>query len=186
MYVRAPFAFTERLRQYLKEKKTEINTFHLPLFSWTIGLRLVGGSGSWEGRVEVYHNNIWGTVCDDSWDIFDARVVCRQLGYPGAVSAPGSARFGAGSGQIWLDDVACSGSESSIIYCRHRGWGSHNCGHREDASVVCSRGMLDMTITNSHIMCVSLSKVSYNVGERPDMNPLQNWLEKRLLEAYNQ
>ena len=35
-------------------------------------------------------------------------------------------------------------------------------------------------------MCVSLIKVSYNVGERPDMNPLQNWLEKRLLEAYNQ
>ena len=169
-----------------RKKKPERNTFHLPLFSWTIGLRLVGGSGSWEGRVEVYHNNIWGTVCDDFWDIFDARVVCRQLGYPGAVSAPGSARFGAGSGQIWLDDVACSGSESSIIYCRHRGWGSHNCGHSEDASVVCSGGMLDMTINNSHIMCVSLSKVSYNVGERPDTNPLQSWLEKRLLETYNQ
>ena len=103
-------------------------------------MRLVGGSGSWEGRVEVYHNNVWGTVCDDGWGLNDARVVCRQLGYPGAISAPGSARFGAGSGKIWLDDVACSGSESSLDNCWYRGWGIHNCYHREDASVICSRG----------------------------------------------
>ena len=118
--------------------------FLLPL----LGLRLVGGSGSWEGRVEVYYNNIWGTVCDDSWDIYDAQVVCRQLGFPGVVSAPGSTWFGAGSGQIWLDDVACSGSESSIFYCMHNGWGSHNCGHSEDASVICSGGTSYETITN--------------------------------------
>ena len=100
-------------------------------------LRLVGGSRSSEGRVEVFYNNQWGTVCDDYWDINDARVVCRQLGYPGAISAPGSARFGAGSGPIWLDDVNCQGNETSIGYCRHRGWGIENCGHHEDASVVC-------------------------------------------------
>ena len=113
-----------------------------------LGLRLVGGSGSWEGRVEVFYNNIWGTVCDDSWDIYDGRVVCRQLGFPGAVSAPRSARFGAGSGRIWLDNVACSGNESSIIYCGHNGWGSHNCSHGEDASVICSRGTSYETICN--------------------------------------
>ncbi|CAH3161057.1 unnamed protein product [Porites evermanni] len=102
-------------------------------------LRLVGGSGSWEGRVEVLYNNIWGTVCDDSWDLRDAHVVCRQLGFARALSALGSSRFGAGRGQIWLDDVACSGNESSLVYCRHRRWGIHNCGHHEDASVICSR-----------------------------------------------
>ena len=88
--------------------------------------------------MEIFNNGKWGTVCDDDWDIRDARVVCRQLGFPDAISAPGSAHFGAGSGQIWLDNVRCSGSESSIENCRHRGWGIENCGHGEDASVICS------------------------------------------------
>ena len=100
-------------------------------------MRLVGGSRTSEGRVEIFHNNTWGTVCDDFWDINDARVICRQLGYPDAIIAPGSARFGTGSGQIWLDDVNCQGNETSILYCGHRGWGIENCGHHEDASVVC-------------------------------------------------
>ena len=88
--------------------------------------------------MEIFHNGNWGTVCDDHWDIRDANVVCRQLGFPSAASALGSARFGAGSGRIWLDDVRCSGSESSIADCHHGGWGEGDCDHREDASVICS------------------------------------------------
>ena len=88
--------------------------------------------------MEIFYKGKWGTVCDDDWDMNDARVVCRQLGFPDAVSAPVSAHFGAGSGQIWLDNVECSGSESSVAICQHRGWDVHNCFHSEDASVICS------------------------------------------------
>ena len=87
--------------------------------------------------MEIFYNGIWGTVCDDYWDIKDARVVCRQLGFLDAVSAPISARFGAGSGQIWLDNLGCSGGEKSIENCPHSGWGEENCDHDEDASVIC-------------------------------------------------
>ena len=89
------------------------------------------------GRVEVLHNSTWGTICDNSWDLQDAEVVCRQLGYEGALSAPGSAAFGQGIGPIWLVDVKCIGNETLIAQCSHGGWGVHNCGHHEDVGVVC-------------------------------------------------
>ena len=88
--------------------------------------------------MEIYYNGAWGTVCDDDWDITDAKVVCRELGFVSAISAPHRARFGKGNGSIWLDNVNCAGSERSLTDCGNGGWNSHNCGHHEDASVVCS------------------------------------------------
>ncbi|XP_029949272.1 deleted in malignant brain tumors 1 protein-like [Salarias fasciatus] len=98
--------------------------------------RLFGGNNC-SGTVEIFHSGQWGTVCDDSWDLLDAEVVCRQLGCGRVLSAPTGARFGQGSGPIWYDDVMCTGSETKLSECWHPGIGSHNCGHSEDAGVIC-------------------------------------------------
>ena len=88
----------------------------------------------------MIYNGVWGTVCDDGWDWNDAQVVCRELGVGQAIVARHNAFYGQGSGQIWLDDVNCVGTEWSIGNCSHRGWGSHNCHHGYDASVDCATG----------------------------------------------
>ena len=103
-------------------------------------VRLVGGSGPHEGRVEIFHNGQWGTVCSNYWDLTDARVVCYQLGFSEAISAPRYANFGEGCGQIWLDNVNCSGVETRLNQCNHRGWGIQNCYHSRDAGVICDNG----------------------------------------------
>jgi hypothetical protein len=88
--------------------------------------------------VEVFYNGTWGTVCDDSWDLTDAKVVCQQLDCGEALSAPAQSYFDGGTGHIMLDGVQCSGNEDKVWQCTHNGWFAHNCGHQEDASVICS------------------------------------------------
>ncbi|KAG9264041.1 deleted in malignant brain tumors 1 protein-like, partial [Astyanax mexicanus] len=101
-------------------------------------IRLINGSGDCDGRVEIYHDGQWGTVCGDNWDMKDAEVVCRQVGCGRALNSTHSARFGEGNGPVLLDDVGCSGRESNLRSCSHGGFGKNNCSHSEDAGVICS------------------------------------------------
>ena len=100
-------------------------------------VRLEEGTSPNEGRVEIYHDGEWGTICDDRWDLRDAAVICRMLNYSGALAAPLFSAYNSGTGKIWLDSLECVGNESSIEDCQHGGWENHDCSHNEDAAVIC-------------------------------------------------
>ena len=124
--------------------KFEVLDFVLGLYTPVLPIRLVNGSNSHTGRVEIYTNSTggldnarWGTVCDDAWDFLDARVVCRQLGYPDAVAALTSAHYGEGTLPILLSDVSCVGYELDLLSCRHNEIGIHDCQHSSDVAVEC-------------------------------------------------
>ena len=108
--------------------------YSLPLTLFIV--RLIDGPTERQGRVEVFHNGAWGTICDDAWDDSNAAVVCRQLGFTGGEALDNCA-YGEGSGDILLDNVTCGGWEESLWECTSNLWGNHNCGHNEDAGVNC-------------------------------------------------
>ena len=104
-------------------------------------MRLAGGEDFTLGRVEFLQNGTWGTVCAENWDLKDANVVCRELGFGQAIKAFKSAVFGPGKGEMRMNNVHCTGSERSLSECRHsRTWSEDKCSHSKDAGVVCSPG----------------------------------------------
>lgn len=106
------------------------------------------------GHVEVCIANVWGTVCSHGFNTRGYDVLCAQLGYPRsgcefamslfpcgcnifsrAVSSVVQAQ---GSGQIWLSNVECAGSEARLVDCPADPPGQHSCSHSEDIGVTCS------------------------------------------------
>ncbi|XP_069774008.1 scavenger receptor cysteine-rich domain-containing protein DMBT1-like isoform X2 [Narcine bancroftii] len=130
---------SDRGKFCLKESESEIAE---------LSLRLVGGSNSCSGRLEILWNNRSGTVCDDSWDVADADVVCRQLRCGSARWTPGAATIDKGHGDILLDEVKCTGSESLLSSCPFSQLGQHDCDHKEDVIVFCSDPFLSPTGSN--------------------------------------
>lgn len=107
-------------------------------------LRLAGGTARNSGRVEILHQNVWGTVCDDFLTSADARqsnfvaVGCGQLGFERAGSALLYSAVPDGIDPVWMDDLSCAGSETSLGACPFLGWGMENCAHSEDIGLSCT------------------------------------------------
>ncbi|XP_025115915.1 deleted in malignant brain tumors 1 protein-like isoform X2 [Pomacea canaliculata] len=101
-------------------------------------VRLAGGGSSY-GRVEILMDGQTYSVCDNGWNASAATVVCRLLGYQSGQPARRS-YYGAGTGQVALDRVACRTSDTSLLACRSSGWLETEaaCGdHSKDAGVIC-------------------------------------------------
>ncbi|XP_072411948.1 scavenger receptor cysteine-rich domain-containing protein DMBT1-like [Chiloscyllium punctatum] len=102
-------------------------------------MRLVNGKNRCEGRVEVFYNMTWGTVCLESLDFHDAAVICKQLHCGVLVDVSYDNKlFGAGTGPIWLGEIDCPSQESTLWQCQRNPWGQHNSNGRKDARVLCS------------------------------------------------
>ena len=102
-----------------------------------LNVRLAGAPISNAGRVEVLYAGKWGTIRGWNWDINAAHVVCRQLGYPGAILFGSSSQFGIGNGPSWFQNVRCLGNESSFEECSKYTLGEPNGRHPWVATVLC-------------------------------------------------
>ena len=126
----------------------------------------------YEGRVEIYHNGTWGTICDHDWELADAKVACRMLGFSGALRAVTNAFYGRGTGRVWLDNVECTGTETSLVNCQHNAFGTvdSNClDHHNDAGVMCFDGrstrqvLLNPSFFSKHLIHVELVRINYRL-----------------------
>ncbi|XP_019849178.1 PREDICTED: deleted in malignant brain tumors 1 protein-like isoform X2 [Amphimedon queenslandica] len=101
-------------------------------------IRLQGGTYTSFGRLEVYCNGQWGTVCDDSFDATDARAACRQLGYSDYTPYVSGNFAGPSSQPIWLNNVTCSSTSNCLATCEScPATQYHNCGHNRDVVLGC-------------------------------------------------
>ncbi|KAM6392652.1 scavenger receptor cysteine-rich domain-containing protein SCART1-like [Pluvialis apricaria] len=122
-------------------------------------VRLAGGAGRCAGRVEVYVMGTWSTVCQETWDLLDATVVCRQLGCGTALAALGSARFGPGTGPLWPDAGGCAGTEESLWDCPASA--QRGCWRGGGAGAVCSEH-LSLRLAGGSGRCSGYLEVLYN------------------------
>lgn len=127
------------ISKHHREKKSHLVKKYLRRLKKQEGLlKLVDGRGEYEGNVEIYHMGKWGSVCDDEWDMREATVVCRHLGYERPYRVTHSSMFGPAKRRFWMDNLYCTGEEKNLTACRFDGWGANDCTSSEAAGVVCS------------------------------------------------
>ncbi|KAL6460100.1 hypothetical protein MHYP_G00318590 [Metynnis hypsauchen] len=143
------------------------------------GARLVSGLDSCSGRVELQYLSEWGTVCDVSWDMRAASVLCGQLKCGSAVAVLGSDWFGEGSGRIWADVFDCQGNETHLSKCPISSWSRTACSHKQDVGVICSGSSLAF-----HEGRVRLSGGMECEGEL-EVYFMQNW-RRVLLDSWSE
>ena len=145
-------------------------------------LRLAGGDVASEGSVEYCRNNQFRSVCDDEWDRADADVACHMAGYPdGALDRTTRSHFvNLVNTAFWLDEVHCTGDESSLAECGHAGWGVNDCTYHERAGVMCDPGapmaasaavdgtMLVITFDEALAPAPNLSNDAFTVWKTPE------------------
>ena len=138
---------------------------YLHVFLVGISVRLAGGKSHY-GRVEIQYDGHWGTVCDYAWSRYDARALCRQLGFVEGIAYARS-RYGRGQGPVYLDDMRCRADDQSIFWCPNRGWNNsarYCMDHDNDAGVYCfPRGetpslLIQTTYRGKH--CVKFKPIS--------------------------
>ncbi|KAE8587952.1 hypothetical protein XENTR_v10022221 [Xenopus tropicalis] len=132
-------------------------------------IRLVDSPHRCAGRVEVYHQGEWGTICGDSWDKADANVVCRQLNCGHAISISTMSHKETGNGTAWLSGINCTGSETGLWQCPFNNWGQHSCTKKQDARVKCSE-FTDLRLDGGSHECEGRLEVYYNGSWRSVCN----------------
>ena len=106
-------------------------------------IKLSGGMSLNEGRVDIFLHGHWGTVCDYNWDLLDAIVACRQLGYSTAEVALTGSAIGTGSGPNLMNSMRCTGYEGNLFECNH-GLGYDSC--QNHAGVICSSKLIETDV----------------------------------------
>ncbi|XP_052086629.1 scavenger receptor cysteine-rich domain superfamily protein-like [Mytilus californianus] len=112
-------------------------------------VRLLGGRGPFEGTVELYHLGKWGEVCDTNFDVKDAEVICRMLGYTAGIPRLLNSTD-SGTGLVWIDNLHCNGDETDVALCKSDGFGSMTCSHKRKAAIYCA-----MSSFNQQQFCIS-------------------------------
>ncbi|XP_050536045.1 neurotrypsin-like isoform X2 [Daktulosphaira vitifoliae] len=122
-------------------------------------VRLVNSNNENEGNIEILHSGLWGTICDDEWDILDGQVVCRQLGFKQIRKITHNSFFGQASRKYWIDNIRCTGQESELTDCQFSNWGENDCDSSEAAGVICEKNYLDQNNTMTPMFETKLKKL---------------------------